>query len=198
MGREIGEDAGEEDVYNGDYGGDHSDLDVMPEGGGKGGGGGACDDDERHVAAPIRPFKLKPTSGAALYELEIRRRRRRGQQEQQQQRRGMEDGKEGGKERSSGGGGGGVPPAPLRIGCTELDEYVLVGGGFERGAVFGISSEDVEVGMAVSESLFLSLCLFFLGNPASFCGLPQITALSSERMWKRGRRCGFGNMVTSS
>lgn len=144
MGRGIGEDAGEEDVYNGDYGGDHSDLDVMPEGGGKDGGGGAGDD-ERHAAATTRPFKLEPTSGAALYELEM-------------QRQGTE-GKEGGQERS-GGSGGGVPPAPLRIGCPEIDECVLVGGGFERGAVFGISSEDVEAGIVVS-----FLWLFFSGFP---------------------------------
>ena len=119
----------EDDGYNGDYGdinGNHSDVTAEDSGGGDG-------DDERH--ASIRPFKLEPMSGTALYELETRRWQEE-EEEQQQQQQGT------GKMRRR--------PPPLRLGCTELDEYVLLGDGFERGAVFGISSEDVEVGMTVS------------------------------------------------
>lgn len=42
---------------------------------------------------------------------------------------------------------------PCRSGCAELDECVLVGGGFERGCVVGMSSEDEDgFGMPVSLS----------------------------------------------
>jgi hypothetical protein len=37
----------------------------------------------------------------------------------------------------------------LLTGCGELDDYVLLGG-FERGAVVGVSVEEEEVGMLVS------------------------------------------------
>jgi hypothetical protein len=39
----------------------------------------------------------------------------------------------------------------ILTGCSELDEYVLLGG-FERGEVAGISAEDEEVGLRVGHS----------------------------------------------
>lgn len=42
---------------------------------------------------------------------------------------------------------------PCRSGCEDLDDYVLLTGGFERGSVVGISAEDEDgVGMMVSFS----------------------------------------------
>lgn len=37
----------------------------------------------------------------------------------------------------------------LRTGCSELDDYVLLGG-FERGSVVGVSAEEEEVALLVS------------------------------------------------
>jgi hypothetical protein len=40
---------------------------------------------------------------------------------------------------------------PCRSGCEDLDNYVLLAGGFERGSVVGISAEDEDgVGVMVS------------------------------------------------
>lgn len=41
----------------------------------------------------------------------------------------------------------------ILTGCREIDEYVLLGG-FERGSVVGVSSEDDEMGLLVSFLLF--------------------------------------------
>lgn len=38
----------------------------------------------------------------------------------------------------------------MRVGCRELDEEVLLMGGFERGNVVGISSESEQMGLLVS------------------------------------------------
>lgn len=39
---------------------------------------------------------------------------------------------------------------PCRSGCDDLDDYVLLSGGFERGSVVGISAEDEDgVGVMV-------------------------------------------------
>lgn len=38
---------------------------------------------------------------------------------------------------------------PLKTGCPELDEALL--GGFERGSVVGVSAEDVDLGVLVSQ-----------------------------------------------
>lgn len=39
---------------------------------------------------------------------------------------------------------------PCHSGCRELDEYVLMGGGFERGSVVGVSADDSDgFGLAV-------------------------------------------------
>ncbi|EFQ32659.1 uncharacterized protein GLRG_07803 [Colletotrichum graminicola M1.001] len=47
---------------------------------------------------------------------------------------------------------------PLRVGCREMDEEVLVGG-FERGTVVGISSESDQMGLLISlQSLASTLC----------------------------------------
>lgn len=41
---------------------------------------------------------------------------------------------------------------PVRVGCREVDEYVLMGGGLERGSVVGVSSESEQMGLMVSFS----------------------------------------------
>ncbi|KAJ3955592.1 hypothetical protein N0V92_007887 [Colletotrichum tropicale] len=38
---------------------------------------------------------------------------------------------------------------PVRVGCREVDEYVLMGGGLERGSVVGISAESEQMGLMV-------------------------------------------------
>ena len=38
----------------------------------------------------------------------------------------------------------------IQTGCREIDDYVLGGGGFERGIMVGISSEEVSEGRLVS------------------------------------------------
>lgn len=45
---------------------------------------------------------------------------------------------------------------PCRSGCDDLDGYVLLAGGFERGSVVGISAED-EDGVGVMVSFFARL-----------------------------------------
>lgn len=45
---------------------------------------------------------------------------------------------------------------PCRTGCEDLDQHVLLGGGFERGSVVGISAEEEDaVGVAVSFHSFV-------------------------------------------
>ncbi|KAK1585344.1 uncharacterized protein LY79DRAFT_671116 [Colletotrichum navitas] len=47
---------------------------------------------------------------------------------------------------------------PLRVGCREVDEEVLVGG-FERGTVVGVSAESEQMGLLISlQSLASTLC----------------------------------------
>ncbi|RYP05832.1 hypothetical protein DL764_003543 [Monosporascus ibericus] len=67
---------------------------------------------------------LHPVSGAALYDLEVSRRR--------QQRLGR---------------GNGNGRAALATGCAEVDDRVLLGGGFERGVVVGVSAAEVDFGI---------------------------------------------------
>ncbi|RYP09466.1 hypothetical protein DL765_008416 [Monosporascus sp. GIB2] len=63
---------------------------------------------------------LHPVSGAALYELEVSRR----------QRLGCGNGR-----------------ATLATGCAEVDDHVLLTGGFERGVVVGVSAAEVDFGI---------------------------------------------------
>ncbi|KAI8632813.1 hypothetical protein F5Y19DRAFT_331004 [Xylariaceae sp. FL1651] len=63
------------------------------------------------------PFKIAPISGITLFGREVRRR-------------------EGLRRR------GDIP-----TGCAEIDDVVLLGGGFERGCVVGVSAEDIDFGM---------------------------------------------------
>ncbi|KAI8214699.1 hypothetical protein K4K53_000660 [Colletotrichum sp. SAR 10_77] len=44
---------------------------------------------------------------------------------------------------------------PVRVGCREVDEYVLMGGGLERGSVFGISAESEQMGLMAIEKISL-------------------------------------------
>ncbi len=46
--------------------------------------------------------------------------------------------------------GRGVMPT----GCSEIDDALLLGGGFERGCVIGVSAEEVDFGVLVSFLLF--------------------------------------------
>ncbi|KAF6812352.1 hypothetical protein CSOJ01_05223 [Colletotrichum sojae] len=39
---------------------------------------------------------------------------------------------------------------PVRVGCREVDDYVLVDGGLERGSVVGISAESEQMGLLIS------------------------------------------------
>ncbi|KAH7037297.1 uncharacterized protein B0I36DRAFT_313720 [Microdochium trichocladiopsis] len=133
------------------------------------------DPNSHNVIEPERrltqiPFKLEPISGATLYELEHGRRSDLWWQATRRRRR-DDDYNLGGQK---GGGavvgeeevGRGAERPPLRLGCTEIDDQVLLGGGFERGAVFGVSSEDVEFGMAVGLQA-LARDLVFTAAPAS-------------------------------
>ena len=47
----------------------------------------------------------------------------------------------------------------VQTGCREVDEYVLGGGGFERGIVVGISASEGDEGRLVSLDLFSVLFL---------------------------------------
>ncbi|RYP90305.1 hypothetical protein DL770_003601 [Monosporascus sp. CRB-9-2] len=67
---------------------------------------------------------LHPVSGASLYDLEVSRRRR--------QRLGR---------------GNGNGRAALATGCAEVDNRVLLAGGFERGVVVGVSAAEVDFGV---------------------------------------------------
>lgn len=40
----------------------------------------------------------------------------------------------------------------ISTGCLEIDDALLLGGGFERGCVVGVSAEDVDFGVLVSVS----------------------------------------------
>lgn len=76
------------------------------------------------VPTTTRQVELGPVPAATLYDLEVSRRRR----ELRRSRRG-----------------------PLRTGCREVDEEALLGGGFERGSVVGVSAEEGDFGVLVSE-----------------------------------------------
>lgn len=53
-----------------------------------------------------------------------------------------------------------------RSGCEDLDNYVLLAGGFERGSVVGISAEDEDgVGVMVSFSDFIYMCVLLICIP---------------------------------
>ncbi|RYP75194.1 hypothetical protein DL771_002519 [Monosporascus sp. 5C6A] len=69
---------------------------------------------------------LHPVSGAALYDLEVSRRQRR---------------------RLGRGNGNGNGKAALATGCAEVDDRVLLAGGFERGVVAGVSAAEVDFGV---------------------------------------------------
>ncbi|KAF4822903.1 hypothetical protein CGCTS75_v010452 [Colletotrichum tropicale] len=48
---------------------------------------------------------------------------------------------------------------PVRVGCREVDEYVLMGGGLERGSVVGISAESEQMGLMISlQAVAAELC----------------------------------------
>lgn len=52
---------------------------------------------------------------------------------------------------------------PCRSGCEDLDNYLLLTGGFERGSVVGISAEDEDgVGVMVSFLLTIRVPVIFL------------------------------------
>ncbi|KXJ93888.1 hypothetical protein Micbo1qcDRAFT_193213 [Microdochium bolleyi] len=95
-----------------------------------------------------RALLLEPISGATLYEMEMRRRLLPVRSSSTTARRaaGADEGGRGGGQRAEAGV---MPRSPLRLGCREIDDYVLIGGGFERGSVFGVSSENAEFGMLV-------------------------------------------------
>ncbi|KAE9570841.1 hypothetical protein CGMCC3_g13040 [Colletotrichum fructicola] len=48
---------------------------------------------------------------------------------------------------------------PVRVGCREVDEYVLMGGGLERGSVVGVSAESEQMGLMISlQAVATELC----------------------------------------
>ena len=75
-----------------------------------------------HASQTSSHFPLEPVTGATLYQLEVARRQAVG-------RRGL-----------------------LPTGCPELDDHVLVQGGFERATVVGISAEAMEMAVLVRTS----------------------------------------------
>lgn len=83
-------------------------------------------------AAGRAPGLAPPVSGAALFGREMERRMRLC-------RRGT-----------------------LSTGCSEIDDALLLGGGFERGCVVGVSAEEVDFGVLVS-----SLSFFFSSSSGS-------------------------------
>jgi hypothetical protein len=66
------------------------------------------------------PLGLEPVSGATLFSLEVERRYDLSQR------------------------------GTISTDCAEIDNAVLLNGGFERGCVVGISSEEVDFGLLVS------------------------------------------------
>lgn len=72
-----------------------------------------------HASQASSHFPLEPVTGATLYRLEVARRQALG-------RRGT-----------------------LPTGCPELDDQVLLQGGFERGTVVGLSAEAMEMALLV-------------------------------------------------
>jgi len=80
------------------------------------------------------PSGPEPVSGATLFSLEVERRHNLSQR------------------------------GTMSTGCAEIDNAVLLSGGFERGCVVGVSAEEADFGLLVS--LF---CLSFLQAWGSSC-----------------------------
>lgn len=100
------------------------------------------------VSSSSVPVTLDPVSAATLYDLEVAR--RRGlllSSPKAESRAGV----------GAGAGAGDGFGARFGTGCAEVDREVLLGGGFERGSVVGVSAEDVDFGVLVSvQQRFLS------------------------------------------
>lgn len=62
---------------------------------------------------------------------------------------------------------------PVRTGCDEVDEYILLGG-FERGSVVGISAEDEVFGMRVKAGTPLLSFSFLFPFFLSVCIIPTL------------------------
>ena len=93
------------------------------EGGGGGGVGGGGGESPAPQSPPaISSTCLDPVSASTLYDLEVSRRRARSR-----------------------------GPLVMRTGCREIDEEALLSAGFERGCVVGVSAEDVDFGVLVSQ-----------------------------------------------
>ncbi|KAI5861088.1 hypothetical protein GGS23DRAFT_613261 [Durotheca rogersii] len=76
-----------------------------------------------------------PTSGATLYGLEVRRLRERLLPTTTTTKQG--------------GGWGNGDRLRMRTGCAEIDGGALLGGGFERGTIVGVSAEEADFGVLV-------------------------------------------------
>lgn len=94
---------------------------------------------------------LVPVSGAALYAREIERR-------EELRERGV-----------------------VSTGCSEIDDALLLGGGFERGCVVGVSAEELDFGILVSTFFFL------LGN------VERLVGRDGGSLWNR---CIFSRLTT--
>ncbi|KAM7221650.1 hypothetical protein V8F06_003041 [Rhypophila decipiens] len=66
----------------------------------------------------------------------------------------------------------------ILTGCREIDEYVLLGG-FERGSVVGVSSEDDEVGLLIGlQTASHLLVTALLGNDGIDTNYPKVTIIT--------------------
>ncbi|KAM7184685.1 hypothetical protein V8F33_012843 [Rhypophila sp. PSN 637] len=66
----------------------------------------------------------------------------------------------------------------ILTGCQEIDEYVLLGG-FERGSVVGVSSEDDEVGLLIGlQTASHLLVTALLGNDGTGTNYPKVTIIT--------------------
>ncbi|KAJ1335961.1 hypothetical protein MN608_02705 [Microdochium nivale] len=161
---------------------DHLNSDTATAAGDQGARAGRHHDRDHETAAAARPDRLEPISGAVLYEMEMRRRLVVRPSSSSSFL----------PTPATANAGGGVtegevrkaaaatpaPPSSLRIGCKELDDHVLLCGGFERGSVFGVSSEGVEFGMLVGlQALARSLVTTDGGAPSNSSSKPPRAAV---------------------
>ncbi|KAI0096796.1 hypothetical protein GGR51DRAFT_492280 [Nemania sp. FL0031] len=114
------------------------------------------------------PGLVVPVSGAALFASEVRRRRGLW-------RRGA-----------------------LATGCAEIDDVLLVGGGFERGCVVGVSAEEVDFGVLIGLQTIARALVFgdSRGRAAIITTLPVTAILPTLRDVIRSQaqvKLGAGN-----
>ncbi|RYP41393.1 hypothetical protein DL767_001031 [Monosporascus sp. MG133] len=114
---------------------------------------------------------LHPVSGAALYDLEVSRRRLRQL-----------------------GRGNGNGRAALATGCAEVDDRVLLAGGFERGVVVGVSAAEVDFGVLLGLQTIARALAF---NTATSTGASVGTGAGSNNNSTTAQRPPRAAIVTT-